>query len=380
MSNCRTAFGSDERTELLRSEVVRRLRLLCAARGLAGIVLGTPAGVAWATGGANRPIDRGAGVDVIWAVIGPDTTAIVTTDVEAPRLRAMHDGELRAVAWWDSDAFAAAAFEILGIPDLAVSDSRTGSDVPGVGIDLARDLVELRLGLIDSDVDRLRAAGRLAADAVESALDAWRPGETDFEIAARIESRVVAAGGDCPVVIVGGDARVRSFRHPLSIGAQVHELAMAVLVARIDGLHVALTRYAATSVDDSLRAGLERTAQIRAQVLDACRPGAEFSAPLTELASAYSSAGYPDEWRNHYQGGPIGFAQREFEIAPVQRESRWWGVVQPDVCAFAWNPSLPGGAKDEDTYVVTPDGVELVTAGTWPRTAGGQAEVQLIAR
>jgi len=40
--------------------------------------------------------------------------------------------------------------------------------------------------------------------------------------------------------------------------------------------------------------------------------------------------------------------------------------------AVAWNPSLPGGAKAEDTYLVSPAGLERITAvpdGTGP---GGQ--------
>jgi hypothetical protein len=33
----------------------------------------------------------------------------------------------------------------------------------------------------------------------------------------------------------------------------------------------------------------------------------------------------------------------------------------------AWNPSLPGGAKAEDTYLVTDGGLErLTTAPGWP--------------
>jgi hypothetical protein len=41
--------------------------------------------------------------------------------------------------------------------------------------------------------------------------------------------------------------------------------------------------------------------------------------------------------------------------------------VAPGV-ALAWNPSLAGGAKDEDTFLVGAGGsLELVTAtGTWP--------------
>ena len=35
--------------------------------------------------------------------------------------------------------------------------------------------------------------------------------------------------------------------------------------------------------------------------------------------------------------------------------------------AVAWNPSLPGGAKAEDTYLVHADGLERVTTGPgWP--------------
>ena len=57
--------------------------------------------------------------------------------------------------------------------------------------------------------------------------------------------------------------------------------------------------------------------------------------------------------RGHYQGGPIGFAQREFEIAPGQTGSRWYREPVAAGHAVAWNPSLPGGAKAEDTYLVT---------------------------
>jgi len=70
----------------------------------------------------------------------------------------------------------------------------------------------------------------------------------------------------------------------------------------------------------------------------------------------------------HYQGGPIGFAQREFEIAPGQSESRWYREPVAAGHAIAWNPSLPGGAKLEDTYLVAADGgLSLITTSPgWP--------------
>jgi len=33
----------------------------------------------------------------------------------------------------------------------------------------------------------------------------------------------------------------------------------------------------------------------------------------------------------------------------------------PASCAVAWNPSITGGAKSEDTALVTHDGIEVLT-------------------
>jgi antitoxin VapB len=103
-------------------------------------------------------------------------------------------------------------------------------------------------------------------------------------------------------------------------------------------------------------------------VLDACVPGATYGAALAALDEGYAAAGAAGGWADHYQGGPIGFGQREFEIAPGQTSSRWYRQPIEAGHALAWNPSLPGGAKSEDTYLVTAESglVRLTTAPGWP--------------
>ena len=111
---------------------------------------------------------------------------------------------------------------------------------------------------------------------------------------------------------------------------------------------------------------------IEREVLAASLPGRSYGDALAALDRGYAAAGAPGGWAGHYQGGPIGYAQREFEIAPGQPGSRW--LTQPIRAghALAWNPSLPGGAKAEDTYLITADGLDRVTAGagTWPAEPG----------
>lgn len=350
---------------------IGRTRELMAQEGVAGLVLTTPGMVAWATAGLNVPIDRSAAVDTVWVAIGMDAAAIVTTTVEGPRIgaeNAFGDRCLLVTApWWDEDGLpTAAARALAAAPASLASDGH-----PAFGRDLSFELTRARLALSPREQSAITELGRLAAGAVEDSLRQWRPGETDRAIAARVASRVEEFGGQAPVLLVGGDQRVRAYRHPVAVGDPVHSLAMAVLVASRGGLHVALTRYASAGpVDPELAEGLSSARAIHASVLSGCRDdGAAVGDLMGLLDAAYTTAGHAGAWREHYQGGPIGYAQRECEIAPGQYDSPWWPVHLPVGCAVAWNPSVPGGAKDEDTYLITPTGPECITAtGRWPST------------
>ena len=237
--------------------------------------------------------------------------------------------------------------------------------------DLDHELTAARLPLSDAERDDLRDLGRDAAGSVEQALREWQPGEADRDIAARVAADAERAGADTPCHLVGGDDRLRLFRHPVADGSRPRQVVMAVLVDAVYGLHVALTRHAATTPDPGLDDGLANCRTIHRDALRACAPGATYGDTLETLAAGYASAGAPGEWRAHYQGGPIGFGQREFEIAPARSDSRWWNQAISSGTAVAWNPSLPGGAKDEDTYLIGTSGVELITTtGEWPTVDG----------
>jgi Xaa-Pro dipeptidase len=227
----------------------------------------------------------------------------------------------------------------------------------------------LRLALCDAERDDLADLGADAARALQASLAQWLPGERDLDIQARCAGYLEATGADAPVLIVGGDDRLEQYRHPMAIGQHVRRLVMAVAVARRDGLHVALTRFASAGPPEPGYAALRRRVlAVEDTVLEACTPGATYGTVLESLAGAYAANGAYGGWIGHYQGGPIGFAQREFEIAPGQHESCWYGERLAAGHAIAWNPSLPGGAKSEDTYLVTADsGRRLITgAPGWP--------------
>jgi antitoxin VapB len=157
-------------------------------------------------------------------------------------------------------------------------------------------------------------------------------------------------------VLVAGDGRQRVHRHPLPTEAALGRHALLAITAEREGLHVSLTRLVSFGTPpDELRSLVQATAEIDAAMLAASVPGAATGDVLGVAATAYEAHGFPDEWRYHHQGGLTGYRGREVFAVPGEP------TPLPSSCAVAWNPSITGGAKSEDTALVSDDGVEIVT-------------------
>ncbi len=347
-----------------------RISAVRASHGDRPLVISSVGAVAWATGGLSIPIDRAAVIDPVWLVAREGATTLVVNSVEVERLSREYDLDdlgftLVAAPWYEPRGHADAVERLVGAP---LAECLTDSDE---GIDVSDDLVRARLSLGAAEVTIVSELGRRAATAVEAAARAWHPGvSTDYDVAAAVQGGLESSGADAVCLIVGGDDRVRSFRHPLAVGEVVEDLLMVVVVARFQGLHVALTRMAATRVDPVLEADLAKCDEVAAAVGAALHVGSTWRDVYAALGDGYRRVGAPQAWREHYQGGPIGYAQREFELAPGAESSPWWSAPVGDSTAVAFNPSLAGGAKIEDTYLVVDGAPKRVTEGEWPRGDG----------
>jgi antitoxin VapB len=96
-------------------------------------------------------------------------------------------------------------------------------------------------------------------------------------------------------------------------------------------------------------------AEVDAEMLAAARPGSSLAEVFAAAERAYAQHGFPGEWKHHHQGGITGYRGREVFATPHER------IELPECCAVAFNPSITGGAKSEDTALVGADGVEILT-------------------
>lgn len=334
-----------------------RLRALLAKKNLEALWLQRVSSFAWATCGGAAYINTAATTGVASLLLTPGARYVITTNIEAGRLEKEEQlggqgWEFRTADW--PDAPLAMAGLTRGL--------RLGSDLAAPNAtDLSGDLARLRANLTPEEGDRARVLGQLCAEAMNAAIGAVRPGQTEFEIAARLAQEAQARGAQPIVNLVATDGRIFQYRHPLPSAKRLERYAMLVLCGRKWGLVCSLTRLVHFGrLPGETRRKMEACAQIDATFNAATRPGKKLSGILRHAVNAYAKNGFPDEWRLHHQGGVAGYEPRESLATPRSTAIVTLGQM------YAWNPSITG-TKSEDTILVGRKTNEVITRiPGWP--------------
>lgn len=310
------------------------------------------ANVRWLLCGRGRPVAAGTSP---YAVRVTESEALVLyQDIERSRVEA----EER----WEGLGFAATPYPWHEFP-------------PDDGLP-EPELAHLRRALAPEELDRYRAAGADAAAALVAALGALTPELPERAATAVLARHLVERGFTTPVLLAGGDRRAPLHRHPLPTDEPLGRFALLAFTAERDGLHLSLTRIVSFGAPPAaLRERVAQAAEVDAAVLAASRPRAEIADLFDVIARAYADVGLREHWRRHHQGGITGYAGREVFATPGDL------TRLPERCAVAWNPSVTGGGKSEDTALVTAEGVEVVTRTTsLPelQTAAGVARADVV--
>ncbi|MFC7156292.1 M24 family metallopeptidase [Halomarina halobia] len=347
-----------------------RLDAYLDGNGLEAVWFARPNGFAWLTGGDNV-VDRAGDVGVAAAGYDGDGLTVVTDTIEAPRLR---DEELPADA--DVVAFDWYADDLAGaIAD--ASPTPAAADFPVPGFETV-DASALRQPLADADVERYRALGRDAAEAVEAVCRTCESDETERAVAARLRGDLAARGIDSPVALVGGAERAGRYRHYTPNPVELGDYALVSVTAERGGLFASCTRTVAFDppawLAERHRAAMRVEASALAATRRVGREGGTAGDVFADVRHAYDEVGFDGEWRRHHQGGAAGFAGREWIATPGH------GATVELPMAYAWNPTVQG-TKSEDTTLVTADGFEVLTrTGDWPSEAvesvGGDATTE----
>lgn len=283
---------------------------------------------------------------------------LLANNIEAPRLLVEEMEELEVTPHifpWHQERLLEEVRAIVGPGTVA-------SDTPYPDCLMAKDSLQpLRFSLLKPEVERYRALGRDCGEVVAEVARRLEPGQTELHIAAQMAQGLLERNITPTVLLVAVDERTERFRHPIPTPKRLRQRAMLVAGGRRHGLIISLTRMVHFGPPpEALRRKHEAVAEVDATLIAHTRPGAVVGEILQRGIEAYERAGFSEEWRYHHQGGPTGYAPREYRATLGERR-----VVAPWQ-AFAWNPTI-AGTKSEDTILATPQGPEVLSASpNWP--------------
>ncbi len=229
------------------------------------------------------------------------------------------------------------------------------------------DLVErLRAQKAPPEVAAIRAAAALAQEALAEVLPGVAPGQTELDVAARLEAALRRRGSEWhpfPTIVAAGPRaalpHARSSERPIGRG----ELLLLDFGAQVDGYCADLTRMAVVGAraDDRQRTlhGLVAEAQRRAREgVRAEMPGREADALARDVIAARGFGEAFGHSLGHGLGLEVHEAPRLSPTAEAALPAHAVVTIEPGVYLPGW-----GGIRLEDDVYLGPAGPELLSDG-----------------
>lgn len=351
-------------------------------RGLDGVLLTRPDNFAMATGGKRNYIWTHTDLGSNALFVDKEGQAFfIGNNIEEGRERDEELGPLgvsyHAFLWFEGASAKCVKQHFAG--NFASDDGSIGENVHAA-------MAPLRALLTETELEKYRRLGTLAAESMEATLASIQAGDAEADIAARLTAEGAKRRCQVPVALIAADERISRYRHPLpTIGPlisghlaerRVEKYVMVVGCFLREGLVVSLTRFKKVAeLSQDLEERFARICAVDALMQEATQPGKRLGDVFSACQAAYAAQGFsPDEWHNHHQGGATGYAGRTAKGMPGQTfpvlDTHWPAQLKailgheiPFGAAFAWNPSGPG-VKSEDTFLLLPDGSREIISTT----------------
>lgn len=233
-----------------------------------------------------------------------------------------------------------------------------------------KGLVErVRVTKAPEEVAAIRAAGALAEEALAETIGAVRVGESEFEIAARLEAGLRRRGSEWhpfPTIVASGERSALPHARTSARQVAAGEFLLIDFGAQVDGYCSDITRtfVVGRPADEKQRVVYEAVEEAAARARDGVRAG-QTGREADALARRPLAARGFGEAFGHSLGHGLGL-----EVHEAPRLSPTAETVLPDRAVVTIEPGvyLPGwgGVRIEDDVVLGPDRAEPLTG--FPRS------------
>jgi Xaa-Pro aminopeptidase len=339
-----------------------KMREIIKQKQLDAIIISSQGNFSWLSDGGRGHVAMATDSSVGSFFITLDKIYLITNNIEAQRLKEEElsnlSYELKEHPWHDNSKKDQIMRELC-------AGKRVGSDTPADDItNVANDIAKLRYIITDLEVEHYKELGKHCGEAIGKVCKAMKPGLSEFEIAGIMASELYSRSITPIVLLIAVDDRIERYRHPLPTDKRIEKYGMIVICGRKYGLVASATRlFHFGNMSDELRRKHNAVVEIDTVFIAESRPDVVIGDIFASAQKMYADKGFPGEWQFHHQGGPAGYAPRDYVATPGDASK----VLKQQ--AYAWNPSIKG-TKSEDTIITTSDKPEIITATPdWPMIA-----------
>lgn len=335
-----------------------RVRDLLVSKNIEGILLSRQSNFLWFSGGKLNDVIRNNDISLVNLFITRDKKYLIATNSDADRvMKEELDGlgfELVRFDWFNQNVFD-------GLKKIGVK-SKIGADFASADTYFAEgDLAEIRINLTEPEIERYIKFCSEYAKIITDYFLSLKKGLTERELAARLNYECFKKGIRMPVLMVGSDERVLSFRHPCTTDKKIDKYVLVATVGEKDGVCANVTRciyFGKTPAELNERHSAVN--YVISKFYANTTPGRSMMELFDIGKNAYREAGYDGEWTNHIQGGISGYNPLEFQVNAVT------GIKIKNNNILAFNPTIKG-TKSEDPILVK-DGIGEITVfdSRWP--------------
>lgn len=330
---------------------LEKTRKFLDEKGLDGIILSRRESFSWLTCGAHDFVAKFSETGVVDLLVMKDKLYLIASEIERYRITEeeikIPDFQLVSFDWYKNKN--EVIKELIGSKNVA-SDTGNFNTV-----NLCDDYRRLRYSLTNAEIERLKELCSQTALAVHETCREIYVGDTEFDIAANIGSKLMKQGIQLPVCLIAADHRIKKYRHPVPTGNKVRKYALVVVGTEKYGLYVSMSRMVSFGEpDEEILKKQDACSKVDAALIKNTIVGAGVSEVFKAAVDIYEKTGFTDEWKFHHQGGAAGYRAREF-LGNFDTQE----LVQENQM-YAWNPTI-SGTKSEDTILVTAEGPKILT-------------------
>ena len=279
-----------------------RLRRFLAEEKKPGILINHQDNFSWLTGGGENRVLTASNSGSSELLVTAQKVYLVANNIESGRVMEEELSGLNiepVVFPWNEEENKNKFISRIAKPDRLLSDD--GS------IGRKTDISTLHIPLTEAEFARYRTLGKKVGESFMTAAKEIRVNDTEHKIAG-IMSEILTAQGICPIVLlIAADKRIAKFRHPIPTKNRLKKYVMLVVCGRQGGLIVSATRLVSFGkLSPELEQKHKAVAYVDAAFITETKPGKTMAEIFTAGVKAYRDSGFPEEWRNHHQGGPTG--------------------------------------------------------------------------